>query len=88
MGLDCALTEAFRFTYRADLGSDLVEYEYDHVFTGFSDAAPMPDAAEADAWCWLPVEEVLSSLESQPAHYTAWFGIAMHKMLNRGIPER
>ena len=88
MGLDCALTEAFRFTYRADLGRDLVEYEYDHVFTGFSDAAPVPDATEADAWCWLPMKEVLQSLESQPALYTAWFGIAMHEMLNRGLPER
>ncbi|MBA3968651.1 MAG: isopentenyl-diphosphate Delta-isomerase [Gemmatimonadetes bacterium] len=88
MGLDCALTEALRFTYRADVGSDLVEHEYDHVFTGLSDAVPMPDVMEADAWCWLAVEEVLKSVESQPSRYTAWLAIAMHEMLNHGILER
>lgn len=88
MGLDCALTEALRFTYHADVGSDLVEHEYDHVFRGFSDAVPAPDATEADAWCWLAVEEVLNSLESQPDRYTAWFAIAIHEMLNHGMLER
>src|ERR1051326_4362398 len=30
MGIDCALTEAFAFTYRAELDRDLIEHEIDH----------------------------------------------------------
>ncbi|HEX7957304.1 MAG TPA: isopentenyl-diphosphate Delta-isomerase, partial [Pyrinomonadaceae bacterium] len=34
MGLDCELSAAFEFVYRAELGDSLVEHEYDHVFVG------------------------------------------------------
>lgn len=37
MGLACELSEVFSFIYKAHLGNNLTEHEFDHVFVGTND---------------------------------------------------
>jgi isopentenyl-diphosphate delta-isomerase len=75
MGLKCPLKEIFDFTYIAKLGNDLTEYEYDHVFTGVTDALPERDEQEVAAWRYISVSNLEEELQKDPERYTEWFKI-------------
>lgn len=81
MGLDCALEEAFAFVYRAELGPDLWEHEYDHVFVGRCEAEPRPDPEEVEGWRWATVEEVRREMAEEPEAFTVWFRIAFERLV-------
>lgn len=87
LGVDCPLTFAFTFLYRADVGPSLVEHELDHVFFGRCDAAVNADPAEISAVEWVPVSEVIHDVETNPGRYSAWFGIALTELRGRGLLE-
>ncbi len=87
MGFDCPLRSGFGFIYKRRLDGDLVEHEYDRVFVGHHDAAPSPAPDEVADWRWAGVDEVLTDLEATPQRYTAWFGLALEKVL-AGSGER
>lgn len=74
MGFSCPLTPAFHFTYRADVGSRLIEHEYDHVFVGTVDAVdvqPHPD--EVADWAWMAPAALRKDVATHPERYTVWF---------------
>jgi isopentenyl-diphosphate Delta-isomerase len=73
MGIDCALTPLFRFTYRAPVGPGLVEHEYDHVFAGRWDGDPEPSPDEVDGWRWAPVADLVREVRESPEAFTPWF---------------
>jgi isopentenyl-diphosphate Delta-isomerase len=77
MNFDCELREAFSFLYRAELEGGLVEHEYDHVFVGFYDGEPSPDAAEVEEWKWVSMGELRRGLESEPELYSRWLKLAV-----------
>ncbi len=76
MGLTCELKKNFDFIYRADVGHNLIEHEFDHVFIGHSDEIPKPDAKEVSDWKWMDVKSIVTSLIEHPELYTTWFRIA------------
>lgn len=76
MGMDCPLEHAFAFVYRADVGKGLVEHEFDHVFVGRSDAVPVPNASEVQAWRWVDTASLERELTQWPERFTPWFRIA------------
>src|SRR5688572_7001604 len=73
MGIDAALTECGHFIYRARIDRGMTEHELDHVFVGFSDAQPRPDAREVGAWRWSAVADVARELVYSPQSFTACF---------------
>lgn len=73
MGFACELSPAFTLVYRAEVGGGLVEHELDHVFVGRWRGEPAPDPAEADAWRWVPLPEVVRDAAAHPERYTPWF---------------
>lgn len=77
MGMDCKLSEVFSFIYRAKLDNNITEYEYDHVFTGTTDALPVPNALEAAGWKYMSIDELEHDMEERPALYTEWFKICL-----------
>ncbi|HWS52517.1 MAG TPA: isopentenyl-diphosphate Delta-isomerase, partial [Pyrinomonadaceae bacterium] len=77
MNFDCELREAFDFIYRAELAGGLVEHEFDHVFVGFYDGEPAPDAAEVEDWKWVSMPELRRALESEPESYSRWLKLAV-----------
>jgi len=80
MGIDCELSPAGTFVYRAEVGGGLVEHEYDHVFLARHEDDPSPDPAEADAWRWADVETLIADAEASPAEFTPWFALALREL--------
>jgi isopentenyl-diphosphate delta-isomerase len=77
MGLKCALQETFCFVYKAKLDHNLTEHEYDHVFTGISDALPKPDDEEVAAWKYISIDDIETDIALHSEKYTEWFKICM-----------
>ena len=75
MGFECELTEVHSFTYHARLNDDLIEHEYDYVFTGRHDGDPRPAAEEVQAWRWADLRAISHDMKRRPHMYTAWFRI-------------
>lgn len=75
MGLDCALTVVDQLVYRAPVGADLCEHEWDHVLCGRADARPEPDPAEVMDWRWAEWAALEADLAARPEHYSAWLGL-------------
>ena len=72
MGFDCALREAFHFTYQAHLGNGLIEHEFDHVFVGSFENRPQPNPKEVEAWEWMAPGELALDLDTRPERYSYW----------------
>lgn len=72
MGFDCAMEEAFQFTYRAQLGNGLIEHEFDHVFLGRFEGQPQWNPEEVDACDWVSTDDLASNLAVRPDHYSYW----------------
>ena len=77
MGLVCGLKEAFSFVYKAHLDNELTEYEFDYVFTGVTDAVPVPDTGEIADWKYMSIEALETDIKANPGNYTEWFKICM-----------
>ena len=76
MGFDCELNEVFSFTYKADVGMGLTEHEFDHVFIGKYDEAPVINPKEAANWKFEDLSIVKNDIQLNPDNYTVWFKIA------------
>ncbi len=80
MGFKTELKKAFDFIYKAPFENGLTEYEFDHVYIGIYDGDIVPNADEVSDYCFKPVDEIKSSIQSHPQKYTEWFKIAFPKM--------
>jgi isopentenyl-diphosphate delta-isomerase len=76
MGFDCDLQTLFKFTYRAELDNDLVEYELDQVYIGHYEMDPVPNHAEVCDWKWIDIEFLKEDLENSPDKYVYWLKAA------------
>lgn len=76
MGFTVSLEKIFDFVYRADMENGLVEYEFDHVFTGEYDG-PVPfNKEEVKDYRFKNMPDISQDIERRPEHYTAWFRLA------------
>jgi len=73
MGFSTDLKEVFSFIYKAPFDNGLTEHELDHVMIGYYDDAPKLNKEEAEAYKWMPLEDVKKDIEENPQLYTAWF---------------
>ncbi len=73
MGLSCELEKRFSFLYRAAVENNLIEYEFDHVFTGTTDQQPQPNPEEVQAYKWISMEALREDMAARPECYTFWF---------------
>ena len=76
LGFTTALKKAFTFTYRTDFENGLTENEFDHVYTGIYDGRIVADVDEVKGYRFMPMHEIETSIEIDPAKYTSWFVIA------------
>lgn len=77
MGLSCDLKKKYSFIYKVTFENGLCEYELDHVFTGKSDAVPVPDNREVMNFQWKTLKDIHRSIADTPLMYTEWFLICM-----------
>lgn len=75
MGLECALTHRFEFTYKAGFANGLTEHELDHVFTGHTDQQPVINKDEVADFKWISIPDLLTEMKQHPEKFTAWLHI-------------
>lgn len=80
MGFDCEVDPAFHFTYKADVGQGLTEYEFDHVFIGYSETEPEINKDEVNDWKYMSLEAIREDMDAHPEKYTVWFRIAFDEV--------
>lgn len=83
MGVRCELEKILEFTYKADMGENLIEHEFDHVFVGRFNGIPILNPDEACAWKWIDPDELERDVSEHPESYTVWF-----KIIYRNFPDQ
>ena len=78
MGIETNLEKKFDFTYQAQLDNDLIEHEFDHVYTGKYNHPPLINSEEASDYRWIGVHELKKEIKLHPEHYTEWLKIAVN----------
>ena len=73
MGFTCELKEIFSFVYKVELGDNLFEHEYDHVFIGIYDGEVAANHDEVADFKWINVNQVKADIVNKPELYTYWF---------------
>lgn len=76
MGFDCELEQIFHLRYRSDVGSGLIENEYDHIYIGQYNGEVKLNPIEAMSYKFVSIEEIKTWLKKKPEHFTAWFHLA------------
>jgi isopentenyl-diphosphate delta-isomerase len=82
LGFQTPIHKVFDFTYKAEFENGLTEHEFDHVFVGNFNSNIHPNPSEVKAITYLTMDQVNSSLQTDPHKYTAWFHIAFPKVFN------
>lgn len=77
LGFDCDIEKAFVFRYKSDVGGGLIENEYDHIYTGYSDKIPQINPEEVQDFRFIPISELLVRVEKEPETFTAWLKLAL-----------
>jgi isopentenyl-diphosphate delta-isomerase len=80
MRLTADLRPIGKMAYQAELPDGWYENEVVHLFCGLSDAAPAPDPAEVEDWCWMAPNRLLERIEARPDDFAAWFRIYLSRM--------
>lgn len=80
MGMKVFLTHKTSFIYRTQFDNDLIEHEFDHVYTGISDKDPDINPEEVDSFRWVGLSDIKEEMSASPEHFTVWFKIAMEKL--------
>jgi isopentenyl-diphosphate Delta-isomerase len=75
MGIITKLIPIFSFLYKAELSSDLIEHELDHVFIGFTDEEPDFNIEEVCDWKYIDEPSLTKSFHDTSQTFTPWFKI-------------
>lgn len=73
LGLRVSLHYECSFLYKADVGSGLIEHEYDHLFSGRYLGPLYPNSDEVCDIVWWSYEELSVSIRNDPHLFAAWF---------------
>ena len=76
LGFTTELHRIFSFIYKAQVENNLVEHEFDHVFTGQYEGKILPAPGEVSNYYYETMEQIKSEIEATPERFTAWFKIA------------
>lgn len=80
LGMTCDMHEVFTFIYKASVGLGLTEHEFDHVWFGQSDATPVINTDEVEAWKYMSLDDIAADMNVHPEQYTEWFKISFNEV--------
>src|SRR3989338_3781381 len=83
MGFTCDMREVHHLLYRTTFSNGLIEHEYDRMFIGESEAAPVLNPDEAEDWKWMSPEAIKKDIAEHPGLYSYWFRLALHDVLSK-----
>ncbi|RYZ56475.1 MAG: isopentenyl-diphosphate Delta-isomerase [Sphingobacteriales bacterium] len=81
MGFDCPLEPVFHLRYTSEVGNDLIENEYDHIYLGHYDGEVVINEEEAAGFRFISLTELEVWRTNEPEAFTSWFHLAMPTML-------
>ena len=73
MGVITTIIPIFSFLYEAELSSDLIEHELDHVFIGFTNKKPNPNPEEVCDWKYIDETSLEKLFHDIPGAFSPWF---------------
>ena len=82
IGIKTKLKEVFSFIYYADLDNNLIEHEYDHVFFGKYDEAPILNYDEVMDYRWISLDDLVEDIKVNSDKYTYWFKDSIEKVIS------
>ena len=80
MGIECELTHAFSFIYKAELKNGLTEHELDHVYFGTYNAEPNVNPEEVGEWKYESMNRITADIKTNQEKYTEWFKIIFDRV--------
>jgi isopentenyl-diphosphate Delta-isomerase len=80
MGFECSLEEKFCFIYKAELGKNMIEHEYDHVLFGQYNRNPNPNPEEVSDWKWVSLSSLKQDVKKNPEKYTPWLMLILDRI--------
>ncbi|MEZ5559485.1 MAG: isopentenyl-diphosphate Delta-isomerase [Pseudomonadales bacterium] len=80
LGLSLPLRYLYRFEYQARFGDLGSEHELCSVFVGRTDAQPVVNTTEIDAWRWVSPEALNPELEADGDRFTPWFKMEWRRL--------
>ena len=81
MGIATPLKKIFDFIYKAEFDNGLTEYEFDHVFVGYSNNKPDININEVANYAYRSMDRIELTVATSPEFYTEWFLIAFPKII-------
>jgi len=83
LGISCPVTPIGTFIYRAKVEPDLIEHEFDHLFSGNYDG-PLDrlNPEEVANVRWIALPDLLQETKQHPERFTAWFLLALPKIIS------
>lgn len=73
MGIKTDLYEIFKFIYKYEFHTSLIEHELDHVYIGETEDNPVLNPDEASDWKWVSWPYLLKDIKENEENYTFWF---------------
>lgn len=59
--------------YKAELDGDLIEHEYDHIYSSISDEVPVLNPDEVSDFEYKTLDSIKAKMKKQPELFTFWF---------------
>ncbi len=88
MGIDIQPEFAFKFIYKANLDNNLIEHEFDHVYTATFNGTPAINEREVEAWKFMSLPSLHQDIDAFPEKYTSWFKIMVnHPEIYRALSK-
>jgi isopentenyl-diphosphate delta-isomerase len=82
MGFDCELQKLFSLRYKSNVGNELVENEYDHIYLGNHNGDVNINIEEVKDYAYVTIEQVQQMLKESPELFTSWFKLALPKIVD------
>jgi isopentenyl-diphosphate delta-isomerase len=80
LGFETEIKPLFTFIYKANFENGLIEYEFDHVFTGIYSGEITPNEHEVMDFRYASTDDLETELQQHPEKFTAWFRIAFQRI--------
>ena len=77
MGIETVLEKKFNFIYHTPLQDNLIEHEFDHVYTGWFNGPPLLNVEEASDYRFVGLQDLKEEIKLNPEKFTEWLKIAI-----------
>lgn len=79
LGITCPLHAAGHIIYRANVPPELIEHEYDHLFTGHYNGEFALNPEEVAAVRWISLPDLDKEVKNHPERFAEWFKVILEK---------